>query len=162
MAFREVRVFEVREVLRLWLDGKGLRSVERLSQVDRKTVRRYVDAAEGLGLERDGDDAQLSDVFVGLVVERHGLRLSTSGSAALVYDVRARRRGSKGWILLGTPSPTVLGVLLKGYRTLLQCSVRTIRNREHVRNGRATPRRRQLSNVIVRTSLRKRSAVAPS
>jgi hypothetical protein len=27
MAFREVRVFEVREVLRLWLAGEGLRSV---------------------------------------------------------------------------------------------------------------------------------------
>ena len=47
MAFREVRVFEVREVLRLWLAGEGLRSVERLSQVDRKTVRRYVEAADG-------------------------------------------------------------------------------------------------------------------
>ena len=45
MAFREVRVFEVREVLRLWLAGEGLRSIERLSQVDRKTVRRYVEAA---------------------------------------------------------------------------------------------------------------------
>ena len=50
MAFREVRVFEVREVLRLWLAGEGFRSVERLSQVDRKTVRRYVTAAEQLGL----------------------------------------------------------------------------------------------------------------
>lgn len=29
MAFREVRVYEVREVLRLWLDGEGLRSIER-------------------------------------------------------------------------------------------------------------------------------------
>ena len=48
MAFREVRVFEVREVLRLWLAGEGLRSVERLAQVDRKTVRRYVTAAEQL------------------------------------------------------------------------------------------------------------------
>ena len=50
MAFREVRVFEVREVLRLWLAGDGLRAVERLSGVDRKTVRRYVTTAEGLGL----------------------------------------------------------------------------------------------------------------
>ncbi len=49
MAFREVRVYEVREVLRLWLSGEGLRSVERLSQVDRKTVRRYVEAAAGVG-----------------------------------------------------------------------------------------------------------------
>ena len=69
MAFREVRVFEVREVLRLWLAGEGFRSVERLAQVDRKTVRRYVTAAEQLGLARDGGDDQLSDVFVGMVVE---------------------------------------------------------------------------------------------
>ncbi len=49
MAFREVRVYEVIEVLRLWLDGEGLRSIERLWLVDRKTVRRYVTAAEELG-----------------------------------------------------------------------------------------------------------------
>jgi hypothetical protein len=42
MAFREVRVFEVREVLRLWMRGESLRSVERLAGMDRKTVRRYV------------------------------------------------------------------------------------------------------------------------
>lgn len=69
MAFREVRVYEIREVLRLWLDGQGLRSIERSSQVDRKTVRRYVTAAEELGLVRDGGVEQLSDEFVGLVVE---------------------------------------------------------------------------------------------
>ena len=44
MSFREVHVFEIREVLRLWLRGEGLRSIERLSSVDRKTVRRYVEA----------------------------------------------------------------------------------------------------------------------
>jgi transposase len=69
MAFREVRVFEVREVLRLWLAGEGFRSVERLAQVDRKTVRRYVDAARRLGLVREGGDDQLTDVFIGMVVE---------------------------------------------------------------------------------------------
>jgi hypothetical protein len=31
MAFREVRVFEVREMLRLWLRGEGLRSIARLA-----------------------------------------------------------------------------------------------------------------------------------
>ena len=50
MAFREVRVFEVREVLRLWLGGEGFRAIERLVGLDRKTVRRYVDAAVELGL----------------------------------------------------------------------------------------------------------------
>jgi transposase len=69
MAFREVRVFEVREVLRLWLRGEGIRSVERLAGVDRKTVRRYIDAAVEAGLARDGGEDQLSDEFIGVVVE---------------------------------------------------------------------------------------------
>jgi transposase len=69
MAFREVRVFEVREVLRLWLAGEGIRATERLVGFDRKTVRRYVDAAVGLGLVRGGGDDQLTDVFIGVVVE---------------------------------------------------------------------------------------------
>jgi hypothetical protein len=72
MAFREVRVFEVREVLRLWLAGEGIRATERLVGFDRKTVRRYVEAAVRLGLVRDGGDEQLSDVFIGLVVEAVG------------------------------------------------------------------------------------------
>ena len=38
--FREVRVYEIREVLRLWVRGEGLRSIERLSSLDRKKVRR--------------------------------------------------------------------------------------------------------------------------
>jgi transposase len=69
MAFREVRVFEVREVLRLWLAGEGVRATERLVGFDRKTVRRYVDAAVGLGLVHDGSDEQLTDAFISLVVE---------------------------------------------------------------------------------------------
>jgi len=35
-----------------WLAGEGIRSVERLSQVDRKTVRRYVAAAVAAGVDR--------------------------------------------------------------------------------------------------------------
>src|SRR5947209_8462922 len=70
MAFREVRVFEIREVLRLWLRGEGLRSIERLAVVDRKTVRRYVEAAVEFGLVRDGGEGQLSDVLIGRVCER--------------------------------------------------------------------------------------------
>ena len=67
--FREVRVFEVREVLRLWLAKEGYRSIERLSQVERKTVRRYVEAAVALGLDRDGGEDQLKDGFIGQLVE---------------------------------------------------------------------------------------------
>jgi transposase len=70
MSFREVQVFEIREVLRLWLRGEGQRSIERLSSVNRKTVIRYIGAAMACGLVRDGGESQLSDELLGQVCER--------------------------------------------------------------------------------------------
>jgi hypothetical protein len=58
MAFREISVNEIREVLRLWLGvagllAPGLRTIAAHCGVDRKTVRRYVEAAQAAGLSRD-------------------------------------------------------------------------------------------------------------
>jgi hypothetical protein len=69
MVFREVSVIEIREVLRSWLAGAGLRTVAAQAGVDRKTARRYVDAAVAAGLARDGGIGQLSDELVGQVAE---------------------------------------------------------------------------------------------
>jgi len=69
VGFREVSVVEVREVLRAWLEGHGLRKVAERAGVDRKTARRYVDAAEAAGLSRDADVEAVTDELVGLVVE---------------------------------------------------------------------------------------------
>jgi transposase len=68
MAFREVNVNEVREVLRSWLAGAGLRTVAAQAGVDRKTARRYVQAAQAAGVVRDGGWGQVSDDVVGVVV----------------------------------------------------------------------------------------------
>ena len=51
MSYREVSVIEIREMLPLWLQGRGLREVARLSGTDRSTVRRYVDRARACGLD---------------------------------------------------------------------------------------------------------------
>jgi transposase len=69
MAFREVAVTEIREVLRAWLAGAGLRTVAAQAGVDRKTARRYVEAAVAVGLARDGGPGQLSDELVGQVAQ---------------------------------------------------------------------------------------------
>ena len=68
MSYREVSVIEIREMLRLWLQGLGLREVARLSGTDRKTVRRYVDKARACGLDRDGDACQLTDELLAAVI----------------------------------------------------------------------------------------------
>ena len=70
MGFREVSVVEVREVLRAWLEGHGLRTVASRAGVDRKTARRYVAAAEAAGLSRDAGAEGLTDELVGLVLEK--------------------------------------------------------------------------------------------
>ena len=68
--FREVPVYELREVLRLWIRGESLRSIERLARVDRKTVRRYVAAGVEAGLLQDGSEGQLCDELIGRVCEQ--------------------------------------------------------------------------------------------
>jgi transposase len=70
MAFREVSVVEIREVLRLWLRGEGYRSIERLSGVNRKTVHRYVAAAVEAGLCREDGEDRLDDGLVGVVCDK--------------------------------------------------------------------------------------------
>jgi transposase len=66
--YREVSVSEIREVLRAWLSGSGLRTVAARAGVDRKTARRYVDAAVAAGLDRECGVEQLSDELIGAVV----------------------------------------------------------------------------------------------
>jgi transposase len=68
VAFREVAVIEIGEVLRCWLAGSGLRAAAERAGVDRKTARRYVEAAVAAGLVRDGGEAQLTDELLGAVV----------------------------------------------------------------------------------------------
>ena len=70
MSFREVHVFEIREVLRLWLRGEGLRSIERLSSVGRKTVRRYLQGTLVCGLARAAKEAQITDELIDQICER--------------------------------------------------------------------------------------------
>ena len=68
MAFREVLVTQVREVLRAWLAGAGKRPAARRAGVNVKTAARYIRAAQAAGLARDGDEAQLTDELLGQVV----------------------------------------------------------------------------------------------
>jgi transposase len=69
VGYREVSVVEIREVLRLWVRGHGLRAIARLAMVDRKTVRRYVEAARTAGLLPGHGEGAITDELIGQVVE---------------------------------------------------------------------------------------------
>lgn len=70
MAFREVSVVQVKELLRRWLQGEGERPIARGAGVARTTVRNYVAAAVELGVDRSGSEDQLTDELIGQVCER--------------------------------------------------------------------------------------------
>ena len=60
MAFREVAMFEVKEVIRLHGEGMPKKGIARVVGVDVKTVRSYVAAAAALGVSGLLDDADLA------------------------------------------------------------------------------------------------------
>jgi transposase len=62
-------VHEVREVLRHWVGSElGLRPIAERAGVDRKTARRYIDAAVELGVSRECGQQQLSDELIGTLI----------------------------------------------------------------------------------------------
>jgi len=122
MAFREVAVTEIREVLRAWLAGAGLRQVAAQAGVDRKTARRYVAAAVEAGLARDGGLVQLTDGLVGQVAQV--VRPVRPGGHGLGWDqLEACRAEIEAQVKAGL-SVVKIGVLLERrgvvvpYRTL--------------------------------------------
>ena len=90
MAFREVNVIEVREVLRWWLDGAGLRTIAERAGVDRKTARRYVEAAQAAGLSRDAGQAALCDELIGVVIG--AVRPARPNGHGAAWDLLAARK----------------------------------------------------------------------
>jgi len=117
-----VSVIEIREILRLWLEGRGLREVARLSGTDRKTVRRYVDRARACGFDRDGGVCQLTDELLAAVIA--GVRPSRPNGKSEAWEViAAEHEQIKAWLGQGltlTKVHTLLGRrgVVVSYRTL--------------------------------------------
>ena len=73
MAYREVTMIEAREVVRLWLSGRGKKTIARWLDLDPKTVRRYIAAAQSNGVTLEGGMASLTDEVLGKVLaQRRG------------------------------------------------------------------------------------------
>jgi transposase len=109
MAFRELCVVLIMEILRRWQSGDGLRTVAAATGTDRKTVRRYVEAATARGLQRTGGRA-VDDALVGEVVAA-----VLPGAPANVGEARTRCRAEHdriaAWVKDGCDVPKVARLL---------------------------------------------------
>lgn len=128
MAFREVRVHEVREVLRHWLGSElGLRPIAERAGVDRKTARRYVDAAVEAGLVRDGGESQLTDELIGAVIA--AVRPERSHGRGQAWDrLEVVGEDIRGWVEQDLQLTNIHGKLARRgvmvpYRTLHRFAV---------------------------------------
>jgi transposase len=70
MAFREVTMLEVKEVLLRWLDGGSKKAISRQVGVARNTVRNYIEAASAEGLAPGCGVAALTDERLAAVLVR--------------------------------------------------------------------------------------------
>lgn len=129
--YREVGVIEIREVLRLWLrQDMGLRPIAGVAGVDRKTARRYIDAAVGLGVDRDGGPDQLTDELIGGVV--NAVRPDRPQGHGQAWEAcQANGEAIKGWVEDGVPVAKIETLLARRgtmvpYRTLHRYCVQTL------------------------------------
>jgi len=102
MAFRELHMVEIKEVLRLWSRGHGLRTVALRTGVDRKTVRRYVEAARKAGIKPDAkaiEDGLIAEVEAAI---RPG---ASPEIGAMREHLRAHAGTIRSWVDEGCHGP---------------------------------------------------------
>lgn len=92
-------MIEVREVLRRWKERQAQREVARETGLDRKTVRRYVEAIEELGV---GRDVELDDALVHQVASRVQTRAVPEPSTERLVLMEHRERIA-GWLTQKQP-----------------------------------------------------------
>jgi transposase len=98
MAYRELGVIEVREVLRRFCSGEGLRAIARAIGSDRKTIAKYVAAAQAAGLRR-GDPAPTDAQVAAVLAASHALPVGRP--AALPDRLAGHRDQVAAWLAEG-------------------------------------------------------------
>lgn len=110
MAFRELSVVEIREILRRWQRGDGFRTVALDVGTDRKTVRRYVDAAKQRGLSRAAGGRVLDDDLLAEVIA--AILPGPVPKAGAMREVCRRHRSLiVGWVRDGCKAPKIVRLL---------------------------------------------------
>jgi hypothetical protein len=79
MAYRELGMVELQEILRRWLAGDSVRAIARATGMDRKTVIHYVRAARAAGVH-PGGEAPTEEQVASIVATRRPGAPAESGS----------------------------------------------------------------------------------
>lgn len=112
MSYREVLVSEIYDVLRIWQTGRSRRSIAGLVVVDRKTARRYIEAAVALGLTREAGNTALTEELLGQVAQ--AVRPGRTGKpGAMRLLCRQHRKLIEDWLAAGVLVPKIRRLLAR-------------------------------------------------
>ncbi len=95
MAYREVRLIDVTEVIRRWLSGESIRAIARATGLDRKTIRRLVTAVEQTGLKPEDpcpDDSRL------VAILKHVRPPAAASPGQIEQALMARQSQIQSWL----------------------------------------------------------------
>ena len=96
MAYREVRMIDIDQVIRRWLGGEKIRAIARLTGSDRNTVRRIVRLAEETGIRGETpwpDEGKLQ--LIRQRMGRPGAAVATSGAE---QQLKSRTEQIRAWL----------------------------------------------------------------
>src|SRR3989442_14767738 len=95
MAYGEVRLIDVTEVIRRWLVGESIRAIARATGLDRKAIRRLVTAAQQTGL-RAGDPCPDDSELVAIL--KHVRPAATASPGQIELALMARQSQIQSWL----------------------------------------------------------------
>ena len=96
MAYREVGMMDIDQVIRRWLAGEKIRAIARLTGTDRNTVRRIVRLAEEAGIRGETpwpDEGKLQQIRQRM--GRPGAAVATSGAE---QQLKSRTEQIRAWL----------------------------------------------------------------
>ena len=95
MAYKEVHRVEIEEVIRRWQAGNSQRGIATGTGLSRETVRRYLAAAKGAGVEQGGPGPTDDQLSVLVAVSRPGPKVAEAPTEELLAPWAAQ---IYGWI----------------------------------------------------------------
>jgi len=98
MAYRERGMVEVREMVRRWLGGEGVRAIARATGMDRKTVAAYVRAAGAVGLQRGGAPPTDEQLAMIAATRRPGRPTNTTAPSSELERLRPHEALIRQWL----------------------------------------------------------------
>ena len=96
MAYREVRMMDIDQVMRRWLSGEKIRAVARSTGLDRKTVRRLIRLGQQVGLKPG--DAVPDEATLRGIRERIGRPGAAPQQGPIEQALLARQPQIQSWL----------------------------------------------------------------